>query len=242
MILITSASGRVARRTAQLLATRGQQLGLMSRDPKRVPELENTERVYGDFAGPVTLDEAFAGVTRILVVSGSGQPGERARPHRNAFEAAARAKVSHVVYLSIEGAGPASKYPYSRDHYVSEQFLASTGVPCTVLRDAFYMDMFRDMFDADGVVRGPAGDGRGAFVSREDVARTAAAVLESPPAGIHDVTGAEALTVAEVARRLSVITGRTLQYEDEVPKSGGNTGDKIAGATRPALAGGIFHR
>ena len=187
----------------------------MTRDPQRAPKLPKTETVRGDFAEPVSLKDAFAGVSAALVVSASGQPGDRARLHRNAFQAAARAGVGHVVYLSLQGAAPDSKYPFSRDHYLSEQYLVAEGVPYTVLRNAFYIDMFLDKFDAEGTIRGPSGQGRGAFVSREDVARTAAAVLRKHPAGIHDVTGPEALSVADIAGRLSVLVGRQLRYEDE---------------------------
>lgn len=214
MILITGASGRVARRTAELLAADGYRLRLMTRDPQRAPRLPGVDIVHGDFADPVSLAHAFAGVSMALVVSGSGAPGERALLHRNAFSAARHAHTGHVVYFSLEGAAPDSKYPYSRDHYQSEQFLTETGVPCTILRNAFYLDMFMPKFDAAGVIRGPAGSGRGAFVSREDVARTAAAILRKPPGGIHDVTGPEALSVTEVAARLSKLRGRDLRYEE----------------------------
>jgi uncharacterized protein YbjT (DUF2867 family) len=191
----------------------------MSRTPQQVPQLENAEVVRGDFAEPATLDDAFAGVSAALVVSGSGRPGERAQLHRNAFEAAVRAGVRHVVYLSLQGASLNSKYPYSRDHSLSEQYLAATGVPYTILRNAFYLDMFLERFDADGVMRGSANETRGAFVSREDAARTAAAVLADPPGGTHDVTGPEALNLAEVARRFSRMTGRQLHYLPESAKS-----------------------
>src|ERR1019366_3522693 len=202
VILITGASGRVARRTAELLARDGHKLRLMTRSPRRAPMLAEVETVRGDFAEPGTLKDAFAGVSTALVVSASGEPGERARLHRNAFQAAARARVGHVVYLSLQGAAPGSKYPFSRDHYLSEQYLFAAGLPCTVLRNAFYIEMFLEKFDAEGVVRGPAQQGRGAFVSREDVARTAAAVLRKQPGGIYNVTGPEALSVADIARRL----------------------------------------
>ncbi len=75
--------------------------------------------------------------------------------------------------------------------------------------------MFLDKFDSEGVVRGPAAEGRAAFVSREDVAQAAAEALLHPPGGVHDVTGPEALNVAEVAGRLSLVTGRQLRYENE---------------------------
>ena len=123
-MLITGASGRVARRTAELLAGEDQSLRLMTRTPQRVPLLIGAEVVYGDFADPASLDRAFAGVTVALIVSGFAEPGQRARLHRNAFEAAARARVQHVVYLSLQGAGSDSKYPFSRDHALSEQYLA----------------------------------------------------------------------------------------------------------------------
>ena len=191
----------------------------MTRTPERAPKLEGAKVVRGDFAEPATLDDAFAGVSAALVVSGSGKPGERARLHRNAFEAAARARAGHVVYLSLQGASPSSRYPFSRDHSLSEQYLAATGIPYTVLRNAFYLDMFLERFDADGVMRGPANATPGAFVSREDAARTAAAVLADPSGGTHDVTGPEALSLAEVARRLSAITGRQLRYQPESAES-----------------------
>lgn len=198
-----------------MLALDGQRRRLMTRSPERAPKLADAETVRGDFAEPATLDEAFAGVSTALVVSASGKPGERAEQHRNAFQAAAHAGVGHVVYLSLQGAAPDSKYPFSRDHYLSEQYLLATGLPCTVLRNAFYLDMFLDKFDSQGVVRGPAQQGRGAFVSREDVARTAAAVLRKPPGGIYDVTGPESLSVADIARQMSTLVGRQLRYEEE---------------------------
>jgi NAD(P)H dehydrogenase (quinone) len=219
MLLITGASGRIAHRAAALLAQRGYGLRLMTRTPQQAPKLEGAEVVRGDFTEPATLDDAFAGVSAALVISGSGKPGERALLHRNAFEAAARARVQHVVYVSLQGASPTSKYPYSRDHALSEQYLAVTGVPYTVLRNAFYLDMFLEKFDGDGVMRGPANETPGAFVSREDAARTAAAVLADPPGGTHDVTGPEALSLADVARRFSTLTGRQLRYQPESTKS-----------------------
>ena len=187
----------------------------MTRNPARAPKLTEAETVRGDFAEPATLKDAFAGVSAALVISASGEPGERARLHRNAFQAAAQARVAHVVYLSLQGAAPDSKYPFSRDHSLSEQFLFAAGLPCTVLRNAFYMDMVLEKFDAGGVVRGPARQGRGAFVSREDVARTAAAALLKQAGGTYDVTGPEALSVAGIAGRQSPLVGRQLRYEDE---------------------------
>jgi uncharacterized protein YbjT (DUF2867 family) len=221
LILITGASGRIGSRTAELLALDGHKLRLMTRTPERAPKLPSAEIVRGDFANPASLRDAFSGVNAALVISASGQPGARALLHKKAFEAAARAGAVHVVYLSMQGAAPNSKYLYSRDHSMSEYFLAATGVPHTVLRDSFYMEMFLNMFsrkdkvESEGVIRGPARRGRAAFISREDVACTAAAALLTRAGGVHDVTGPEALSLADVATRLSAVTGCNLRFEDE---------------------------
>ena len=222
LILVTGATGRIGGRVAKLLEKDGHHLRLMTRAGDPTPNLPQGEIVRGDYGEPNSLNAVFAGVTTALIVSVSGEPGRRALLHRNAFEAAARAGVKHIIYLSIQGAADNSRYPYSRDHYLSEEFLTTRGTPHTILRDAFYIDMFltegKDAkFDAEGIIRGPAGNGRGAFVSREDVARTVAAALRDRPEGIFDVTGPEALSVAGVAARLSVLTGRRLHFEHEEP-------------------------
>ena len=215
MVLITGASGRIARRTAELLAHRGISLRLMSRNPGYVPKFEGVEIVRGDFKEPTTLEAAFAGIATAFVISGKALPGQRALMHKNAVEAAARAGVGHVVYLSLKGASSNSVYPFCRDHHASEQFLAETGLRHTLLRIAFYQDMFIEEFDPHGVIRGLGGAGRGAFISREDTAWVAAAVVANPPGGALDITGPELLNVADMARRLSAICGAALRYEEE---------------------------
>jgi len=102
MILIAWRLRAIARRTAELLARAGHSLRLMTRTPQFAPKLPGSETVRGDFAEPATLTDAFAGTSAALIVSASGEPGERARLHRNAFEAAARAHLEHVVYLSLQ--------------------------------------------------------------------------------------------------------------------------------------------
>lgn len=84
-------------------------------------------------------------------------------------------------------------------------------------------------FDSRGVVPGPTGNRRGAFIAREDTARAAAALL-TRPAGILDVTGHEEMTLDDIACRLSEITGRPLRYEDETPEE---TGGRLSRASMP---------
>jgi uncharacterized protein YbjT (DUF2867 family) len=110
----------------------------------------------------------------------------------------------------------------SRDHHQTEQFLDESGLAHTALRDNLYLDLIPELFGPDGVVRGPADDGVVAWVSREDVAQTVAAALANPAAhaGTYDVTGPEAMSLGETARRLSTLLGTDLRYENEPVEEG----------------------
>lgn len=211
-------SGHIGRRVAELLAAAGRTTRLFVRtDAERAPKLPHSKIVVGDYADSASLNRAFSGVASALVVSVYAKPGERALLHKNAFDAAARAGLKHLVYTSFQGAAADSKFLYSRDHHESEQYLRASGVPYTLLRDSLYMDVAPGFFDEHGVLRGPAGNGAVAWISREDVARAAVAVLLQPgePGAAYDLTGPEALTLDETAQRFSVLCGRELRYEDE---------------------------
>ncbi len=205
----------------------------MSRTPERTFKLADVEAVPGDFQDPESLARAFAAVEKALIISGKARPGERARLHNNAFRAAAKAGVKHIVYLSLKGASPDSIYPYCRDHYESEEFLAASGVPYTSVRGAFYVDMVFEKYDSQGVIRGPAGNGRAAFIAREDTARAAAAAVLARPSGIVEVTGRETLTLDDVSCRLSAIIGRALRYENE---SGEEMAKRLSRTSMPKWA------
>ena len=81
-----------------------------------------------------------------------------------------------------------------------------------------YLDFVPFFASADGVIAGPGGDGRVAYVAREDVADVAAAVLADPAAhagATYDVTGDELLSLAEAAAILTAECGRPVRYVDE---------------------------
>lgn len=217
MILVTGASGHVGGRVAELLADRDVAFRVMTRTPGRAAVRGEVPVVQGDYRDPNSLQKVFDGVTVAFLVSGYAQPGVRARQHENAISEAVRAGVDHVVYLSFQGAAPDSAFPMSRDHFQTEQILRDRECSFTALRDNLYMDLLPEMFGPEGIVRGPAGEGQVAWVSREDVARTVVGVVTNPEPfeGIHNVTGPESLTLAETAERMSALVDRLLRYENE---------------------------
>ncbi len=109
-------------------------------------------------------------------------------------------------------------FTLGRDHAATEDIIRASGMSFTFLRDNFYMDMMELFAGDDGVIRGPAGEGRCSLVSRSDVAATAVAVLRDPSAHAdvsYDLTGPEALTMAEVAEKISAVRGHPVRFLDE---------------------------
>lgn len=220
-ILITGATGHIGNRVAQLLEGE-QSLRLMSRKPGKLSGFEQAEKVQADYSDPGSLDKAFKDIETVFIVSGYAAPGQRALLHKNAVDSAVKAGVQHLVYLSFQGASASSKFPMSRDHFQTEEFIKQSGLSYTFLRDSFYMDLIPEMFGEQRVIRGPGGEGKVAWVSREDVSRTVAAVLSNPSAfqGAYDLTGREALSLAETAQRLSTLVGKKYTYEEESVEEG----------------------
>ena len=218
MILVSGATGHVGGRAAELLAAKGRPVRLLVRDPERTPRLLGAEVAVGDYADDAAMDRAFDGVATAFLVSASAPPGERERLHERAFASAKRTGVGHVVYLSLQGAAPDSSYAYSRDHWRSERALKASGVPHTILRNGKYAEQILEMIGDDGAVRGPADDGRVAWITREDSARMVAAVLADPPGGVIEATGPDALTLDETMAILSSVVDRWLSFAQETPE------------------------
>jgi NAD(P)H dehydrogenase (quinone) len=217
LILVTGATGKIGSCIAQHLKQLGKRFRLLVREPRKLSTFPEAEKVTGDYGDVESLNRAFTDVSSAFIVSGYAEPGERAKLHRNAFQAAQRAGVRYLIYLSTLGASPHSRFPMSRDHYESEQFLQATGVPHTILRDSFYSELAVQMFNEEGVMKGPGGQGKVSWVGREEIAEAAAKLLarDRPLPGTFLMTGPSALILRETAALLSALKRRTLRYEDE---------------------------
>jgi NAD(P)H dehydrogenase (quinone) len=219
-LLVTGAGGQLGRRTAELLLDQGATaLTVASRDPAKLAALaaRGAKTQRADFNDPASLDAAFKGIERLLVISGDDilTPGTRQRQHKAAVDAAVRAGVKHIVYTSMPNPEPGSLIPFAPDHYETEQAIARSGIPYTILRVNWYAEnLLRSLPQslASGQWYTAAGDGRVGHVAREDVARTAAAALAAAPAAsvTLDVTGPEAVTVHQIAAWASEAAAKPL--------------------------------
>jgi uncharacterized protein YbjT (DUF2867 family) len=142
---------------------------------------------------------------------------DRIALHKVTVELAVAAGVRRIVYTSFMGASPGATFTFARDHWHTEEYIRSQGVDFTFLRDNLYLDFVAGAVGEDGVIRGPAGDGRVAAVARDDVAAVAARVLADPghSGAVYDLTGPTAFTLAEAADVLSAASGRRVRYEAE---------------------------
>ena len=214
---VTGATGRLGSRVAQRLATRGVRQRLLVRDPARAPQLPGAEAVRASFAEPDAVRAGLDGIPTVLMVSAEGGQ-DRVAQHRTFADAAAAAGVQHIVYISFFAAAPDCTFTHAREHYATESHVRSLGLDFTFVRDNFYADLLPSFAGADGVIRGPAGDGRVSAVAEDDVADAVAAVLLDPPShsgATYSLTGPEALSLEAVAATLSHHLQRPIRYVEE---------------------------
>ena len=217
MIAVTGATGQVGGRVARSLAARGLPLRLVVRDASRAPALEGAELAVAEYRDGGAMRRALDGADAVLLVSGS-ESRDRLTEHFSAVDACAAAGVRHVVYTSWLGATPDHVFTFARDHAATEDRIRAAGLAFTFLRDSMYAEYAPLMALPEGVIRGPAGSGPVAWVGRDDVAAAAVAVLADPAAHAgrsYDLTGPEALTMAETADVISSFARRPVTYVEE---------------------------
>ncbi|GAA3171364.1 NAD(P)H:quinone oxidoreductase [Blastococcus jejuensis] len=223
MIAVTGATGTLGGRVAARLSAAGVPLRLVVREAGRAPHLPGAEIAEnpGGYSDAHGFRAALAGVDTLYLVS-AAEAEDRLQQHLTAVGAAADAGVRRIVYTSFVGAKPDAVFTLVRQHHTTEQAIASTGVRHTFLRHSMYADFvpFFAVREGDGaVIAAPAGDGRTGFVSRDDLADVAAAVLlrddDELDGATLDITGPEALTLTEAAATLAEVTGIPAEYRPQ---------------------------
>ena len=217
IIAVTGASGNVGSRLAARLAARGARQRLIVRDPSKAPAVDGAEtRIASGYIAGDEMRAALKGVRTVFLIP-ARESAIRVAEHMSAVDAAVAAGAEHIVYLSMVGAAPDAIFTLARDHYATEQHIRNTGTPYTFLRMNLYMDVIPFLVSPDGVIKGPAGNGRLAAVLRDDIADAAAAVLtgDGHEGKTYELTGREAFTAADSAALMSRISGRAISFHDE---------------------------
>ncbi len=219
MIVVTGASGQLGRLVIQSLLKTVPAAGIVAavRQPAAVADLAalGVQVRQADYAQPATLDAAFQGATKVLLISSSAL-GERVAQHGNVIDAARRAGVALLAYTSLLHADT-SPLGLAAEHTATEALLRASGVPHVLLRNGWYTENYLASLPAvlqHGAVIGSAGEGRIASAARADYADAAAAVLtRDDQAGlVHELAGDTSYTLAEFAAEVGRQTGRTIPY------------------------------
>ncbi|TAJ49824.1 MAG: SDR family oxidoreductase [Herbiconiux sp.] len=220
-IVVTGATGHLGRLTIDHLLARGvaaSDIVAAGRNTERLAELaaNGVRTATIDFDEPATLDAAFAGADTVVLVS-SSEPGRRAPQHSNAIDAAVRAGVTHFVYTSAPKA-TTSALVLAPDHKATEEAIAVSGLPATILRNNWYNENYGATFAqaaASGVYAASTGEGRVASAARTDYAEAIAAVVttEGHIGAVYELSGDTAWNGTEFAAAASDALGREIVFQ-----------------------------
>jgi NAD(P)H dehydrogenase (quinone) len=220
--IITGASGAFGKMVTELLLQKmpASELILVTRKPESLAHLaaRGAQVRYGDFDDGQSLQAAFAGGKRMLLISTLDVGERRRQQHTTAVQAAAAAGVQHIAYTSSVGIHPRSPAFVIADHLYTEELLKRSGMAYTILRDSQYAEVIVTMIAPIAIATGrwtsSAGDGCMAFVSKKDCVAVAASVLTNPghEGATYEVTGPELLSFRDAARLASEISGRPIEY------------------------------
>ncbi|MEH7254141.1 SDR family oxidoreductase [Neobacillus niacini] len=223
--LVTGATGKLGSKVVETIleTVPASQLAVSVRDPEKAEGLRSrgVEVRQGDFDRPESLDAAFAGIERLLIISADGDNETRIRQHTNAVAAAERAGVKFIGYTSLANATE-SKNLMAPPHVATEAAIIKTGIPYTILRNNWYLE--NEIGSIQGALAGApwvtsARDGKVGWALQHDYAEAAAAVLVGTEHEnkVYELSG-QLLTQEELVLALESVLGKEIpvqQVNDE---------------------------
>jgi uncharacterized protein YbjT (DUF2867 family) len=244
MILVTGATGLNGRELLRVLSASGVAVRALVRNPAKaeaIAALPNVDVVQGDMAHPETLAAGLRGVDRAMLISSSDPM--MLDVQTNFIDAAKRAGVKHIVKLSGIMPELDSAFRFARMHGEIEKRLEASGMAFTHLRAGEFMPAyFRQVpnITAKGAMFLPMEDASIASIDVGDIAEIAAKVLTGSghEGKTYPLTGPQALTMTEVAEKLSTATGKTIRYVNVPPEAARQA--QLAAGMPPYLADALF--
>ncbi|WP_110930713.1 SDR family oxidoreductase [Paenibacillus bouchesdurhonensis] len=228
-ILVTGATGKLGSKVVNTLlqTVSADQLAVSVRNPEKATELKRLgiEVRQGDFDHPDTLDAAFSGIDRLLIISADGDNETRIRQHGNAVDAAKRAGVKFIAYTSVANARESKNF-LAPTHKATEEMILATGIPYSFLRNNWYLE--NELSTIQGVLAGApwvisAGSGKVGWAVQQDYADAAAAVLtgKGHEHTTYELSG-KLLTQEEFASMLGTVLGKQVPVQQVDDTAYGN--------------------
>lgn len=225
-IVITGATGQLGTLVIDALLQRGTAAAEIvgtGRNEQRLAELRERgiRTVVADYSDGAALEAAFAGADAVLLISGS-EVGQRVAQHASVIDAAKAAGVGRLVYTSAPAA-TTSALILAPEHKATEELIAASGIPATILRNGWYTENYLGALSqaaASGEIAASVGEGRVASASRADYADAAAVVLidASHNGAVYELSGDVAWNHAEFAEAAAEVLGRPVGFRSLSPE------------------------
>lgn len=214
--LITGATGNVGSLVVERLIALGERPRIFVRDRQKAQQRfgNRVDIFVGDLADTATLEPAVTDTDTLLLVT-SGP--ELAAQDEAVSKIARRVGVTHLVKLSSYDAN-------QRDvgtglwHAEGEAAIRASGIPFTFVQPSGFMSnalYWARSIKTEGLVRAATGDGKIPFIHPQDIADVATEALTSDDYREKSlpITGAEALSYAEMAAKIGVAIGKEIRFQ-----------------------------
>ncbi len=219
-ILVIGALGNVGAEVVKHLLGTGNKVRAsdMSEEKIKARFGSSVEAVRFDFTDPTTYAATFQGVEKMFLL----RPPHITNIKRDMYpsiDAAKRAGVKHVVFLSLIGIENTTYVP----HYKVETYLKEINLQTTFLRCSFFMQNLstthRKEIKERNEIFVPVGKAKTSFIDARDIGAVAAVALtqDGHANKNYDLTGSEALDYWQAAKILSDVLGRKIQYKNPNP-------------------------
>ena len=219
MIAVTGATGQLGRIVIDALLKKVPAAEIVAavRTPAKAADLAALGVIVrqADYGQPETLEAAFAGVDKLLLISGS-EVGQREAQHKAVIDAAKAAGVSFIAYTSLLHADT-SPLGLGVEHRATEALLKASGIPFALLRNGWYTENYAASIPpalAHHAFIGAAGEGRIASAARQDYAEAAAEVMtrDDQAGKVYELSGDDSYTLAQFAAEIAAQSGDKVEY------------------------------
>ncbi len=221
-IVITGATGGLGNLVLQHLLKKmsASDIAVSVPHPEKAAALaeQGIEVRLGNYDDPASLEKAFAGASKLLLISSpSLDDSKRVRQHATAIEVAKQVGVGQIVYTSVAYAEQVGM-TLAQVHLATEHALRTTGIPYTILRNAFYTHIFVNPGIKEAVERGElvtsTGSGKLNTATRSNYALAAATVLveEGHENKVYELTAPQPWNFDELAQLLTEVSGKKVVH------------------------------
>ena len=202
-ILVTGGAGRLGRPLVRYLSEIGYRVRRMSRRSSPGVDWPGAEWKQADLATGAGLEEAVQGMDVVVHTAGNGTRQVEVEGTRRLLDAARRADVSHVVYISIVCIDKVP-YAYGKARLTCEDLIEHSGIPWSILRATqfhYLIDLVLHTLARLPLVMPLPTDLLLQPVDEEEVAGRLCEIVQAGPSGrLPDMGGPQIYTSGDLVR------------------------------------------